>query len=59
VERAHFDWPFFADAHRVMARDLDAWCAAHLADGGSGHEASDVDSTCRAHVRALGAAGTQ
>jgi acyl-CoA dehydrogenase len=57
VERAHFDWPFFADAHRAMARDLDAWCAPRLPAAGSGHGASDVDSTCRAHVRALGAAG--
>ncbi len=40
-----------------MARDLDAWCAAHLPAGGSGHGAFDVDATCRAHVRALGAAG--
>ena len=57
MDRAHFDWPFFADAHRAMARDLEAWSAAHLRAGVSGHEAADVDAVCRAHVRALGAAG--
>ncbi|WP_119353752.1 acyl-CoA dehydrogenase family protein [Azohydromonas sediminis] len=46
-------WPFFDERHRALARELDAWCAAHLdVDHGA-----DVDATCRALVRALGAAG--
>ena len=57
MDRANFDWPFFADTHRAMARDLETWSAAHLHDGASGHESPDVDAVCRAHVRALGAAG--
>jgi len=57
MDRSHFDWPFFADAHRAMARDLDGWSAAHLNAGASAHAAAAVDAACRAHVRALGAAG--
>ncbi len=46
-------WPFFGERHRTLARELDAWCEAHLrVDHGA-----DVDATCRALVRALGDAG--
>jgi alkylation response protein AidB-like acyl-CoA dehydrogenase len=47
------DWPFFAPKHAALARDLDAWAAAHIADA----HGSDVDAECRKLVRALGAAG--
>lgn len=57
MDRAHFDWPFFADAHRALAHDLDAWSAAHVGAGDSAHAIDAIDAACRAHVRALGAAG--
>ncbi len=50
---SHLDWPFFDEAHRGFARRLEGWAAASLAHR---HEA-DVDATCRALVRELGAAG--
>jgi acyl-CoA dehydrogenase len=47
------DWPFFDDGHRRLADELDAWCAANLADD----EPADVDAACRDLVKRLGAAG--
>jgi acyl-CoA dehydrogenase len=52
-DRSFLDWPFFDDSHRKLADDLDAWCAAELADG----HGEDVDAECRALVRKLGAGG--
>ena len=49
----HLDWPFFDDKHRLLARELDAWAAQHVA-----HEhGPDVDAQCKALVRTLGDAG--
>ncbi|WP_321878740.1 acyl-CoA dehydrogenase family protein [Paraburkholderia bannensis] len=46
-------WPFFEERHRALATDVEAWAREHLA-----HVAhDDVDDTCRALVRKLGAAG--
>ncbi|WP_321842227.1 acyl-CoA dehydrogenase family protein [Paraburkholderia bannensis] len=46
-------WPFFEERHRTLATDVEAWAREHLA-----HVAhDDVDDTCRALVRKLGAAG--
>jgi acyl-CoA dehydrogenase len=54
VELTHLDWPFFAQAHRRFASSLAQWSerslAAHI-------DHADVDGSCRALVRALGAAG--
>ena len=50
---ATFDWPFFEDKHRTLARELDAWAAAHVADA----HGSDVDAQCRELVALLGAGG--
>jgi acyl-CoA dehydrogenase len=47
------DWPFFNERHRTLARDLETWCAAELAD----EEPADVDAACRSLVRRLGSAG--
>ncbi|MBV8687020.1 MAG: acyl-CoA dehydrogenase family protein [Alphaproteobacteria bacterium] len=47
------DWPFFEERHRILARELEAWCASHLGDD----EPEDVDSACRALVRSLGEGG--
>jgi acyl-CoA dehydrogenase len=49
----YLDWPFFEERHRRLARELDAWAAAHVP-----HEhGRDVDAECRALVRSLGVAG--
>ncbi|MDZ3831627.1 MAG: acyl-CoA dehydrogenase family protein [Sphingopyxis sp.] len=53
ADHSFLDWPFLDDGHRRLAADLDAWCADHLSD----HHSDDVDSDCRALVRALGDAG--
>jgi alkylation response protein AidB-like acyl-CoA dehydrogenase len=53
MERSHVDWPFFDDAHRVLAADLGAWAAKSLASD----EPADVNARCRALVRMLGGAG--
>ena len=52
-DTSYLDWPFFAPRHAALARELDAWAAAHLA-AAHGH---DVDGACRALVKELGAAG--
>jgi alkylation response protein AidB-like acyl-CoA dehydrogenase len=49
----YLDWPFFEDRHRALARDLDMWAAAHIAD----RHGNDVDAECKALVRSLGDAG--
>lgn len=49
-------WPFFADAHRDLARDLDDWCRREIAPL-AGHEDHDLDGTCRELVRRLGEGG--
>ena len=52
-DAAYLDWPFFEVRHGALARELDAWAAAHARDA---HD-SDVDAACRGLVRALGGAG--
>jgi acyl-CoA dehydrogenase len=46
-------WPFLADHHRALARELDAWATANIDDA----HGSDVDAQCKALVRALGRGG--
>ena len=53
---AHLAWPFFTDAHRKFALDLEAWAADHLAPLVAS-EPHDVDATFREIVHRLGAAG--
>jgi alkylation response protein AidB-like acyl-CoA dehydrogenase len=50
----HLAWPFFDDAHRELARAVEAWAAPELAAADHG---GDLDDRCRRHVRALGDAG--
>lgn len=57
-DRTFLDWPFFEDAHRSLARELEAWAAAEIEplagdEGGEG----GVDAATRALVRRLGAGG--
>jgi acyl-CoA dehydrogenase len=47
------DWPFFEERHRLLARELEAWCGRELADD----EPTDIDEGCRSLVRRLGRAG--
>jgi acyl-CoA dehydrogenase len=49
-------WPFFEEAHRTLARDLDAWCGREIAPL-EGREDEDLDGTCREIVRRLGDGG--
>ncbi|WP_395613015.1 acyl-CoA dehydrogenase family protein [Allosphingosinicella sp.] len=53
ADRTFLDWPFFDDAHRRLAADLETWCEAEL---GHGH-GDDIDAECRALVRKLGDGG--
>ena len=53
ADRSFLDWPFFDDAHRRLADELEAWCTAHL----SGAHGNDVDEECRTLVRKLGEGG--
>lgn len=48
-------WPFFAEDHRILARELEAWAATELR--APVHDHSDVDAECRQLVSKLGAAG--
>ncbi len=48
-------WPFFDEAHRQLARELEAWAQSHLAT--LPHDHSDVDAQCRQLVGMLGEAG--
>jgi alkylation response protein AidB-like acyl-CoA dehydrogenase len=49
----YLKWPFFAPHHAPLARELDAWAQAHIAQS----HGTDVGAECRALVQALGAAG--
>ncbi len=52
ADRSFLHWPFFEDRHRILADELEAWCAANLpVDHG------DVDAACRALVVRLGRDG--
>jgi acyl-CoA dehydrogenase len=53
ADKSFLDWPFFDDAHRAMAAELEDWCGANL--GASQDE--DVDAACRDLVRKLGDGG--
>ncbi|MDA8520664.1 acyl-CoA dehydrogenase family protein [Acidovorax sp. NCPPB 4044] len=53
ADMTYLDWPFFEPRHAELARRLDAWAGAHL----SADHGADVDSECRALVRALGEGG--
>lgn len=51
-DQSFLDWPFFEPRHRVLAGELEEWCAANLpvAHG-------DVDAACKGLVAMLGAGG--
>jgi acyl-CoA dehydrogenase len=55
-DRSYRDWPFLDDEHRALARALDAWAAANVADLPEAGE-EGVDDRCRELVRALADGG--
>jgi len=54
LSRDHLAWPFFDESHAVFAARIDAFAASPAMTVIDHH---DVDTTCRALVRALGQAG--
>lgn len=50
----HLDWPFLDSSHRALAREALAWCESELP---AVRALDDVDSQCRALVKAMGSAG--
>jgi acyl-CoA dehydrogenase len=54
-DRSFLQWPFFDDAHRRLAEEVDAWAARELT-----RPADDADAEARTKdlVRGLGASGT-
>src|SRR3982751_5156218 len=56
ADTSFLSWPFFADAHRDLARILNPWCAREIGPL-EGKEDEDLDGTCREIVRRLGAGG--
>jgi acyl-CoA dehydrogenase len=55
-DRSYREWPFLDDEHRALARALDAWAAANVADLPEAGE-EGVDDRCRELVRALADGG--
>jgi acyl-CoA dehydrogenase len=53
-DTSYLDWPFFEPRHRELVDGLERWAQRNL--GKLDHE-GDVDATCRALVRELGAGG--
>ncbi len=54
---SYLDWPFFDDAHRKLARELDDWSARTLpAILGEAND-NNIEETCRSLVASLGAGG--
>ena len=53
ADQSFLQWPFFTDAHRQLAADLERWAVKHLAHV----EHADVDQSCRNLVAALAAGG--
>ena len=55
ADRSFLGWPFFDDAHRALADEIDAWAAAEIAP--LEHHGTDVDDACRHLVSLLGQGG--
>lgn len=53
ADESYLQWPFFADAHRRLHRDLQAWRDTHLRL----HDELDASAACRTYVAQLGQAG--
>ncbi|AZY47897.1 acyl-CoA dehydrogenase family protein [Bordetella avium] len=53
ARQAWLQWPFLDERHRILGRELDAWCHTHLSD----IDEADVYAACRRLVQALGEGG--
>ncbi|WP_299419351.1 acyl-CoA dehydrogenase family protein [uncultured Shimia sp.] len=53
ADQTFLDWPFFEEAHRARAAELEVWAESALASVSH----ADVDGTCRDLVARLGDAG--
>ena len=54
-DRTFLTWPFFTDAHRELADELEAFVRTEIEP--LPHDEADVDAACRDLVRRLGTAG--
>jgi acyl-CoA dehydrogenase len=54
-DRTFLDWPFFTDAHRALARELEAWAEREIVPLVEDEE--DADAATRECVRRLGRGG--
>jgi alkylation response protein AidB-like acyl-CoA dehydrogenase len=52
-DKTYLTWPFFDARHRELEARADAWANEQM----HAHDERDIDATCRALVKALGAAG--
>ncbi len=50
----HYEWPFFEEKHRQLAREAESWSQKNLLHH---DEDADADATCRKFVKDLGSAG--
>ena len=55
ADRTFLDWPFFAETHRRLARELEEWIPVEIAP--MQRYEQDIDAASREIVRRLGAAG--
>ena len=55
ADRTFLDWPFFAEAHRNLARDLEPWALGEITP--MHRYEQDIDAASREIVRRLGAGG--
>jgi len=53
-DKTYLELPFFDDAHRALAAELDAWAAERLSGG---HDHVDTDAACHNLVAMLGESG--
>jgi acyl-CoA dehydrogenase len=53
ADRSFLNWPFFADSHRELVRNLESWVKSEL----SARSQHGVDDQCRELVRKLAAGG--
>jgi acyl-CoA dehydrogenase len=55
ADRTFLDWPFFDDAHRALAREVDLWCRRELAEFPRDEE--NVDAECKELLAKLAKGG--
>ncbi len=56
ADRSHLDWPFLADAHRVLADQVHEFADGQFGNHGFVHH-GDIDAECRDILSSLAGAG--